>query len=217
VALFFGITFIDYFRWASRCRNFCGRTPRACPDHGQYLISICARLTAKHVVEVIMSTVNQHSHAGTLADESFMSANDLRSYMADLEMARASRLEAAMSKAEEAQRKLIETLRETIVVTPEKVDEIRHNIALKTRAAAKRGETDVLVMRFPSQLCSDGGRAINNAEAGWPDTLTGRPRQAFEFWREHLQPVGYRLRAMIIDWPGGLPGDVAFFLSWSEK
>ncbi len=146
-----------------------------------------------------------------------MSANDLRSYMADLEMARASRLEAAMSKAEEAQRKLIETLRETIVVTPEKVDEIRHNIALKTRAAAKRGETDVLVMRFPSQLCSDGGRAINNAEAGWPDTLTGRPRQAFEFWREHLQPVGYRLRAMIIDWPGGLPGDVAFFLSWSEK
>ncbi|MGV2981293.1 hypothetical protein ACERNI_13955 [Camelimonas sp. ID_303_24] len=164
-----------------------------------------------------MATANQHPHAGSLADETFMSADDLRSYMADLEMARASRLESAMSKAEEAQRKLIKTLKETIVVTPEKVEEIKHNISFKTRAAAKRGETDVLVMRFPSQLCTDGGRAINNAEAGWPDTLTGRPKQAFEFWKEHLQPIGYRLRALIIDWPGGLPGDVAFFLSWSEK
>ena len=70
-------------------------------------------------------------------------------------------------------------------------------------------------MRFPSALCTDKGRAINNAEPDWPATLTGRPRQAYEFWKEHLQPAKYKLRAMIIDWPGGLPGDVAFFLSWS--
>lgn len=164
-----------------------------------------------------MMTANQHAHAGTLADESFMSADDLRSYMTDLEMARASRMESAMSGAEEAKKKLIATLREEIAVTPEKIEEIRQNLAVKTRAAAKRGETEVLVMRFPSALCTDAGRAINNAEAGWPETLTGRPRQAFAFWKEHLQSVGYGLRAMIIEWPGGLPGDVAFFLNWSRK
>ncbi|MBN9469845.1 MAG: hypothetical protein J0J10_13830 [Bosea sp.] len=153
--------------------------------------------------------------ASKLADESFMSADDLRSYMAELEMAKASKLLGAMDRAEEARKKLVATLLEEIAVTPEKIAEIKHSLANKTRAAAERGEKEVLVMRFPSALCSDRGRAINNAEADWPTTLTGRPRQAYEFWKEHLQPAKYKLRAMIVDWPGGLPGDVAFFLSWS--
>ena len=50
----------------------------------------------------------------------------------------------------------------------------------------------------------------------WPETLTGRPRQAYEFWRDQLRPAGYRLKAMIVEWPGGLPGDVGFFLQWGE-
>jgi hypothetical protein len=153
--------------------------------------------------------------ASKLADESFMSADDLRSYMAELDMAKASKLLGAMDRAEEARKKLVATLQEEIAVTPEKIAEIKHSLANKTRAAAERGEKEVLVMRFPSALCSDRGRAINNAEADWPTTLTGRPRQAYEFWKEHLQPAKYKLRAMIVDWPGGLPGDVAFFLSWS--
>lgn len=153
--------------------------------------------------------------ASKLADESFMSADDLRSYMAELEMAKASKLLGAMDRAEEARKKLVATLQEEIAVTPEKIAEIKHSLANKTRAAAERGEKEVLVMRFPSALCNDRGRAINNAEADWPTTLTGRPRQAYEFWQEHLRPAKYKLRAMIIDWPGGMPGDVAFFLSWS--
>lgn len=162
-----------------------------------------------------MSFASQSHSASTLGDESFMSADDLRSYMADLEMAKASKLLGAMDKAEEAQRKLVATLREEIEVTPQKIEEIKQSLATKTRAAAGRGETEVLVMRFPSALCTDRGRAINNAEADWPTTLTGRPRQAYQFWREHLQQANYKLRAIIIDWPGGLPGDVAFFLAWS--
>ncbi len=70
-------------------------------------------------------------------------------------------------------------------------------------------------MRFPVALCSDHGRAINNGDADWPDSLTGRPRQAYEFWRDHVRPAGYRLKAMIIEWPGGMPGDVGMFLSWA--
>lgn len=162
-----------------------------------------------------MSTASSKPQTATLADESFMSADDLRSYMADLEMAKASKLLGAMDKAEEARKKLVAALQEEIAVTPEKIAEIKHSLANKTRAAAERGEKEVLVMRFPSALCTDRGRAINNAEADWPTTLTGRPRQAYEFWKEHLQPAKYKLRAMIVEWPGGLPGDVAFFLSWS--
>ncbi|MGO4736855.1 hypothetical protein AB4099_09945 [Bosea sp. 2KB_26] len=150
-----------------------------------------------------------------LADESFMSADDLNAYMAELEMAKASKMLSAMDKAEEARQKLVRTLQDEIEVTPDKIAEIKQSLAVKTRAAAGRGEREVMVMRFPSALCSDKGRALNNAEPDWPSTLTGRPRQAYEFWKEHLKPANYRLRAMIIDWPGGLPGDVAFFLAWS--
>lgn len=162
-----------------------------------------------------MSTVSDPAKASILADESFMSADDLRSYMTELEMAKASKMLASMDKAEEARKKLVASLQQEIAVTPAKIAEIKQSLATKTRAAAARGEQEVLVMRFPSALCTDKGRAINNSEPDWPTTLTGRPRQAYEFWKEHLQPAKYKLRAMIIDWPGGLPGDVAFFLSWS--
>jgi len=153
--------------------------------------------------------------ADTLGDESFMSADALRSYMTDMEMANVSKELTAMGKADEARNELVRTLQEKVYVTPKKIAEIKQSLAIKTRAAAASGQTEVMVMRFPNSLCTDSGRAINNAEKDWPETLTGRPRQAYEFWREHLQPAKYKLKAMIVEWPGGLPGDVAFFLSWS--
>ena len=149
-----------------------------------------------------------------LGDESFMSAADLRNYMNELKMARASSEFGAMDKAAEARKELVRALQEKIDVTPQKIAEIKQNLANKMRAAAQRGESEVMVMRFPNSLCTDTGRAINNSEPDWPETLTGRPRQAFEFWQEHLQPAKFKLKAMIIDWPAGMPGDVAFFLRW---
>lgn len=154
-------------------------------------------------------------NAETLGDETFMSADNLRTYMTDMAMAKASKEMSAMDKADEARKELMRTLQEKVDLTPKKIAEIKANLAVKLRAAAQRGETEVMVMRFPNNLCTDKGRAINNSEQGWPNTLTGRPRQAYELWDEHLRPAKYRLKAMIIDWPGGLPGDVAFFLSWS--
>lgn len=153
--------------------------------------------------------------ASALGDESFMTADELSKYMAQMSMAKMSTELNAMNKADEARKELIRTMQEKVALTPEKVAEIKHNLAVKLKAAAQRGETEVLVMRFPNSLCSDKGRAINNSEPDWPETLTGRPRQAYELWREHLRPANYKLKAMIVEWPGGLPGDVAFFLSWS--
>jgi hypothetical protein len=29
-----------------------------------------------------------------------------------------------------------------------------------------------------------------------------------------LAPRGFQLKAQILDWPGGIPGDVGWFLAW---
>ncbi|HSA82287.1 MAG TPA: hypothetical protein VLE23_15835 [Geminicoccaceae bacterium] len=71
-----------------------------------------------------------------------------------------------------------------------------------------------MVFRFPSDICTDGGRAINNGLAEWPQTLTGQARELYRYWHETLRPAGYRLRARILDYPGGVPGDAGFTLSW---
>lgn len=153
-----------------------------------------------------------HSHLG---DESFMSAGDLRAYMQELEAAKLTTEIAAMDRADKARAELTKALSEPLAVTPELLEQIAEDLQIKLRLAAQRGETELMVMRFPNGLCTDKGRAINNAEDRWPETLIGRPRQAYELWRDYLRPAHYKLRATIIDWPGGIPGDVGLFLSWA--
>ncbi|MBS7543225.1 hypothetical protein [Ancylobacter oerskovii] len=152
-----------------------------------------------------------------LADETFMSAADLRNYMEKIEMAHANEALEAVDRATQARQQLAKTLAEPMELTPQKLEEIAGTLQVKLRTAAERGETEIMVMRFPNLLCTDHGRAINNSLAGWPDTLTGRPRQAYELWRDRLKPAGYGLKAMIVEWPNGMPGDVGFFLTWNRK
>jgi len=152
-----------------------------------------------------------------LGDETFMSAAQLRDYMTEVEMAKASKAIGGMDRAEKARADLVKSLAVPIDLTPQKLQEITQSLFRKLRNAAQRGSTELLVMRFPNALCSDKGRALNMGEADWPDTLVGRPRQAYELWRDRLQPAGYRLSATIVDWPGGMPGDVGFMLSWGDR
>ena len=154
-------------------------------------------------------------HNTTLGDESFMSADDLRSYMQEIEKAKLSKEFSAMDRADKAREELIKTLSQPLDLTPETLHEIAESLQTQMRVAAQSGQTEIMVMRFPNVLCTDKGRAINNAEEGWPDTLTGRPRQAYELWRDYLRQGHYKLKAMIVDWPNGMPGDVGFFLSWA--
>lgn len=149
-----------------------------------------------------------------LGDESFMSADDLRAYVRDMKKAEA---EASQKAAEEARKTLVDKLSEPADMTPEFVHQIKQGLAMKIRLAAERGEKELLVMRFPNALCTDQGRAINNDLPEWPDTLIGRPRQAYELWRDNLKPARYGLKAMVIEWPGGVMGDIGFFITWGEK
>lgn len=151
-----------------------------------------------------------------LADETFMSAGDLRNYMTEMQMAKASKSIDGMDRAEKARQELIKRLSEPLDLTAERLREVLQPLQSKLRAAAASGQTELMVMRFPNDLCTDHGRAINNADPAWPDTLTGRPRQAYELWQNQLRSAGFKLSAMIIEWPRGLPGDVGFFLKWGE-
>ncbi len=81
--------------------------------------------------------------------------------------------------------------------------------------AVNNGLTEVEVLRFPNELCSDGGRAINNElEPGWENTLTGLPQEMYQFWARHLRPLGYKIRVKVVDFSGGMPGDIGFTLKW---
>lgn len=84
----------------------------------------------------------------------------------------------------------------------------------RARAAAAAGLEEYMLIRFPSQLCSDGGRAINAPDPGWPHTLRGEPADVFLRWSQELEPNGFRLGAQIIEFPDGMPGDAALFLMW---
>ena len=81
--------------------------------------------------------------------------------------------------------------------------------------AVKDGKMEAMVYSFPSTLCSDSGRAINNNDPRWPETLQGKAREFYERYEEFGKPQGYRLKAMVINFPGGMPGDVGFFLNWA--
>ena len=95
-------------------------------------------------------------------------------------------------------------------VAPEAFDRINNAI----RIAAQRGEHQLQVMTFPASYCSDGGRRINIADPEWPNTLTGFAKEAYDFFSREMRPLGYRLYAEIVSFPGGMPGEVGLFLSW---
>jgi hypothetical protein len=82
------------------------------------------------------------------------------------------------------------------------------------RRAAEQGKREILLFQFSSDYCSDRGRAINNAEPDWPSTLEGFAKRAYDAYEQMLRPHGYKLRAEIVDYPKGVPGDVGLFLSW---
>jgi hypothetical protein len=92
--------------------------------------------------------------------------------------------------------------------------EVFERLSRLVKGAAERGEREVLALRFPSAYCTDGGRAINSFEPDWPQTLTGFAKKGHEFYEKELAPVGYKVRAQILDFPGGMPGDVGIFLRW---
>jgi hypothetical protein len=144
-------------------------------------------------------------------DEVLPTAKDVMEKLA------AARLEESKKEAQRearlaAERKAqLDQLRAPSGVSEE--DAIRRAV-LKIERAVSNGLVEVQIYRFPNQLCTDCGRAINQQEAGWPDTLTGVPLEMYLLWHRHFRERGYKLRAEIVGFPNGMPGDVAMTLRW---
>jgi molybdopterin-biosynthesis enzyme MoeA-like protein len=135
--------------------------------------------------------------------------------MEKLALAEAEKAEAAARKQAEleAEKKLLlDKITKPSGVSDE---EAMKRVAAIVNRAVANGLTEVLVYRFPNELCTDHGRAINQQESGWEKTLTGLPKEMYAFWERRLKPLGYKLKVQIVDWPGGMPGDVGITLKWS--
>jgi hypothetical protein len=118
-----------------------------------------------------------------------------------------------VAAGEAEKRALIEKLSKPSGLSEE--EKIRLASAVIQRAV-RNGLSEVQVYRFPNTLCTDLGRAINQAEPGWEKTLTGIPREIFQLWSDYLKPRGYRIKYQIVDFPGGVPGDISIVIAWSE-
>ena len=140
------------------------------------------------------------------------SALDCRQKAAEREAQKAADFMRARAAAEAEKKDLLEKLSQPSGVSDD--ERMRRAAAIINRAVGN-GLNEVEVGRFPNKMCTDSGRAINQQEPGWDETLTGLPRELFEFWKTHLQPRGYRVKYQIADWPNGMPGDVSITLSWS--
>ena len=115
--------------------------------------------------------------------------------------------------AEAEKRALIDKLREPSGLTEDEKIQLASTVIQR---AVRNGLTEVQVYRFPNSLCTDKGRAINQLERGWETTLTGIAKEIYQLWFDYLKPRGYRIRYQIVDFPGGIPGDVSIVLVWGD-
>jgi hypothetical protein len=145
------------------------------------------------------------------ATGSSFSATDLRRRMAEREAAKAAEEMRRMQEQEQKQKAVMAEFHKP----PERsAEQLLQAVMQLVDRAAERGQSEVQVYRFPNSLCTDRGRKINNSEPEWDKTLEGRPRLGYEFWHDHLRPLGFGMKAQVLEYPGGMPGDIGFFLTW---
>jgi hypothetical protein len=149
------------------------------------------------------------------ADEVSFKLPTAQEVMEKLALAEAEKASAALrqqSEVEAEKKMLLEKLTKPSGVSDE---EALRRVGIIIERAVSNGLTEVQVYRFPNALCTDHGRAINQQEPGWETTLTGLPKEMFQFWERQLRPRGYKIKFQIVDFPDGMPGDVGITLKWA--
>ena len=147
-----------------------------------------------------------------MLDTKVPSAGDYAKKLAMIAAEEAEKEARVRQQAEEDKKALLDELQKPSGLSD---DEVIARALKMIEGAVQNGRTEVLVYRFPNQLCTDRGRAINQQEPGWEGTLTGVPKEVYEFWQRHFRDKGYRLRVEIVDFPNGMPGDVGMTLVWA--
>jgi hypothetical protein len=146
-------------------------------------------------------------------DDLLPTAKDIQKQAALQEAERAEQYARRTAAAESEKRKLIERLSKPSGLTEDEKVKLASTVIQR---AVRNGLTEVQVYRFPHTLCTDNGRAINQQEPCWEKTLTGFAQEIYQLWLDYLKPRGYRIRYQIVDFPGGVPGDISVVLVWGD-
>jgi hypothetical protein len=146
-------------------------------------------------------------------DDLIPSAIQIRKEAALKEAEKADEYARLAAAAESEKRALIDRLSRPSGKSEEEKIELASTVIQR---AVRNGLTEVQVYRFPNSLCTDRGRAINQQEPGWENTLTGIPKEIFQLWVDYLKPRGYRIGYQTIEYPGGMPGDIGITIAWGE-
>jgi len=142
-------------------------------------------------------------------DDIGLKAADFRQLVEDFDRREVREREDALRAVREQRRTRVAQL-----INEHMTDESWRALIHQARAAAERGEKEFMLLCFPSQLCSDGGRAINVPLPDWPATLRGDAAEIYLRWERYLKPHGFHLVARVLEFPGGMPGDIGLFLEW---
>jgi hypothetical protein len=146
-------------------------------------------------------------------DDLLPTATEIKKQAALKDAEKAEQHAERLAAAEAEKRALIERLSKPSGLSE---DEKVKLAATVIQRAVRNGLSEVQVYRFPNSLCTDHGRAINQQEPGWDKTLRGIPLEIFQLWSDYLKPRGYRIKYQIVDFPGGVPGDISIVLAWGD-
>jgi hypothetical protein len=149
----------------------------------------------------------------TSIDDLIPSATQIRKEAALKEAEKADEYARLAAAAEAEKRALIERLGRPSGKSEAQKIQLASTVIQR---AVRNGLREVQVYRFPNSLCTDRGRAIHQQEKGWENTLTGIPMEIFQLWTDYLKPRGYRIGYQVIDYPEGIPGDIAVTIAWGE-
>jgi hypothetical protein len=185
------------------------------PDRGYFAGAIAALdqhfLHTKHAKPTGEQLPPQHREAGEALGDHLEIADFRRAMTAFEDRGKRQREEAHRAAAEHRQHQVTELLGEHVS------DERWQGLLRQARQAAEHGEKEFLLLRFPSQLCADGGRLINVPDPNWPATLRGEAAEIYVRWQADLKPGGFHLVARVLEFPDGIPGDIGLFLVWESE
>jgi hypothetical protein len=135
-----------------------------------------------------MAEVKAQKTADALA--TLPTAEEVMKQIALKEAEKASAAANELSAAEAEKKALVEKLSKPSGVSDE---ERLARAAAIIKRAANNGLTEVEVVRFPNELCTDRGRAINQREPGWKKHLRATRRNFMSVGKSISKLAGIRL------------------------
>jgi CBS domain-containing protein len=197
----------DLLRGLTSVESDTDRPPPTRPDRG-FLLSMFGEYR-RPAWEVVPPKQAVAPEAATLSSD--VNASAFRALIEDFQADKAKQRDAADRSSAEHTQQLTMELIDTHVT-----EETWRSLLHHARQAAEAGEKECLLLRFPNALCSDGGREIDVRQETWPATLRGEAAELYLRWERELKGRGFHLAARVMEYPGGMPGDIGLYLVWGE-